>query len=73
MRAYTRHICANYTLASISVAAVAPGDYADAYFSLKQSLETLFGRAVDLVTAPSVVNPYLRDSINATRQPLYAA
>ena len=57
----------------VEFAAVAPGDYADAYFSLKQALETLFGRAVDLVTAPSVVNPYLRDSINATRQPLYAA
>jgi len=57
----------------VEFAAVAPGDYADAYFSLKEALETLFGRAVDLVTAPSVVNPYLRDSIEATRQPLYAA
>lgn len=53
--------------------ALPPAQYADAYFSLKDALEALFGRPVDLVTAPSVVNPYFRKSIEATQQPLYAA
>ena len=53
--------------------ALPPAQYADAYFSLKDALEALFGQPVDLVTAPSVVNPYFRQSIEATYLPLYAA
>ncbi len=50
-----------------------PGDYADAYFSLKQSLEALFGRDVDLVTAVALQNPYFRRAVDAHRQTLFAA
>lgn len=53
--------------------AMPPVQYADAYFSLKEALENLFGKPVDLITASSVVNPYLRDSIEKTRERLYAA
>ncbi len=42
-----------------------PAEYADAFFTLKESLESLFGRSVDLVTAASLRNPYFRDRINA--------
>lgn len=49
-----------------------PKAYADAYFTLKESLERLFGRPVDLVTAPSVANPYFRQRIDAERQSVYA-
>ncbi len=49
-----------------------PADYAQAYFSLKEGLESLFGRSVDLVTGSSLANPYFRDRIDAERQTLYA-
>jgi len=45
--------------------------YADAYFGLHESLITLFGRAVDLVTEPSLENPYLRRQLEAQRQRLF--
>lgn len=50
-----------------------PVAYADAYFGLKEGLEELFGRPVDLVTAESVVNPYLGASIAARSETVYAA
>jgi predicted nucleotidyltransferase len=49
-----------------------PAKYADAYFALKESLETLFGRPVDLITETSLENPYFRDRVQAERQPAYA-
>jgi len=49
-----------------------PAQYALAYFALKESLEALFRRPVDLLTAGSLDNPYLRERINAQRQPVYA-
>ena len=49
-----------------------PAAYAEAYFALKEGLEALFGRPVDLVTTSSLVNPYFRDRIAAERQPVYA-
>ena len=51
----------------------APGAYADAWFGLRESLEALLGRPVDLVTEGSVTNPYLRADIERTRQRLYGA
>jgi predicted nucleotidyltransferase len=47
--------------------------YADQYFGLLESLGQLFGRHVDLVTAPAVKNPYFRRSVEATKELLYAA
>lgn len=51
---------------------VPPADYAQAYFVLKDGLEALFGRPIDLVTNSSLANPYFRDRINAERQTMYA-
>ncbi len=48
-------------------------DYFGAYFSLKEGLEDLLGRPVDLVMRGSIVNPYFRESIERTQEPLYAA
>lgn len=50
-----------------------PGGYADAFFGLKQGLERLFDRPVDLLTDASLVNPYLRQRINAERVAVYDA
>lgn len=49
-----------------------PASYADAYFSLKESLESLFGRPVDLVTEANLENPYFRNRVYAERQSVYA-
>lgn len=48
-----------------------PG-YADRYFGLLESLETLFGRPVDLVVASAIKNPYFRQSVDQTKALLYA-
>ena len=48
-------------------------DYFGAYFGLKEGLESIFGRSVDVVTARSVQNPYFRDRVMRTRENLYAA
>jgi predicted nucleotidyltransferase len=45
----------------------------DRYFGLKESLEALYGRRVDLVTAGSLRNPYFIEAVNASRQLVYAA
>jgi predicted nucleotidyltransferase len=51
---------------------VPPAAYAKAYFALKDGLESLFGRPVDLVTGSSLANPYFRERILAERQTVYA-
>jgi predicted nucleotidyltransferase len=43
----------------------------DTYFGLKEELEALFGRKVDQVELSAVRNPYLRASIEASREPLF--
>lgn len=50
-----------------------PISYADAYFGLREVLETLSGRPVDLLTEPALENPYLRERIFAERRSLYSA
>ena len=46
-------------------------DYADNYFDLKYSLEDLFNRNVDLLEDKAINNPYLRQSIDLTKQLIY--
>ena len=47
--------------------------YPDAYFGLKEDLEALLGRHVDLVMINAVRNPYFREELEETRVQLYAA
>lgn len=42
------------------------------YFGLKEALEALFGRKVDLVMVGALENPYFIESVNKTRQAVYA-
>ena len=49
-----------------------PTQYAQAYFALKEGLERLFGRPVDLVTENNLGNPYFRQRVQSERQNLYA-
>ena len=46
-------------------------DYADNYFDLKFSLENIFKRNVDLLEDKAINNPYLRQSIDSTKQLIY--
>lgn len=43
------------------------------YFDLLQDLEQLFKRSVDLVMDNAISNPYVRESIDEDRLPLYEA
>ena len=51
----------------------APQHPFDAYFGLKEALEALLGRPVDLVEAGAVRNPYLKASIEGSREPVFEA
>lgn len=57
----------------VAFAPTTRNDAFDRYFGLKEALEQLFGRRVDLITEPSIRNPYLRREIDATCQPIYGA
>ncbi len=48
-------------------------EYADAYFGLREDLEALFQRPVDLVVATAIQNPYFRQAVDSTRTLVYAA
>ena len=45
----------------------------DNYFGLREGLEALLGRKIDLVTDGQLRNPYLASEIEATRRVLYSA
>jgi hypothetical protein len=50
-----------------------PAEYAAAYFALREQLEALFARPVDLVTPPGLQNPYFRQRVEQEKTLLYAA
>jgi hypothetical protein len=56
----------------VELDAAPPARYASAYFALKEGLEKLFGRPVDLVTESGLGNPYFRQRVHAERRNLYA-
>lgn len=43
------------------------------YFGLKEALEALYCRPVDLLIPQAMVNPYFIEAVNNTRQLVYAA
>lgn len=43
------------------------------YFGLKESLEALFGRNVDLIEPGAMRNPYLKASVERSREPVFEA
>lgn len=49
------------------------GGYANAYFGLAEDLELLFERPVDLIVDSAITNPYFRQTVDSTRQLLYAS
>jgi hypothetical protein len=53
--------------------ALTAAERAGAFFGLKEDLELMFARPVDLVTIASLTNPYFRESILEELHPLYVA
>ena len=45
----------------------------DRYFDLKESLEMLLAKQVDLICENQITNPYLQATIDKTKQLIYAA
>ena len=43
------------------------------YFELKERLESLFGRKVDVIQKNAVKNPYVRETIARDRIPVYGS
>ena len=43
------------------------------YFGLKESLEALFGRSVDLIEPSAIRNPYFKESVERSREPIFEA
>lgn len=50
---------------------VAPEDYADNYFDLKDALSDIFRREVDLLEDKGIRNPILRRNIDRSKQLIY--
>ncbi len=50
-----------------------PGEHADAYFGLLEALQDMFGRHIDLVMTRAIKNPYFLESVNKSREVIYAA
>jgi len=46
-------------------------DYADNYFNLKDGLENLFNRPVDLLEERAIKNPILKQSIDTSKVLIY--
>jgi predicted nucleotidyltransferase len=49
-----------------------PSGLFERHFGLKESLEALYGRPVDLVTASALENPFFRARVEAERRPVHA-
>lgn len=49
-----------------------PARLFDRYFGLKEDLQHLFGRDVDLLMENGIKNPYFAKSVNENRSSLYA-
>lgn len=49
------------------------GDLFNRYFTLKERLEALFDRPVDVVTASAIRNPYFKTAVERSRVNVYAA
>jgi len=50
---------------------IPPEDYADTYFTLCEQFEMLFNSKVDLLTEPSLSNPFFIQSIEKNKTLIY--
>jgi uncharacterized protein len=50
-----------------------PTQHAKHYFNLLEALQDIFQRQIDLVEFKAIENPYLLETINKSRESIYAA
>ena len=50
-----------------------PAEYATVYFALREELERLFAKPIDIITPPGLANPYFRQRVEQEKTLLYAA
>lgn len=50
---------------------ISSADYADNYYDLKFSIESIFNKKVDLLEEKAIKNPYFLEAINDKKQILY--
>ena len=50
---------------------LSPAEYADAWFGLREALERIMDRPVDLLTEAALENPHLRRRVEAERQTVF--
>jgi uncharacterized protein len=55
----------------VDFANVGLNEYADNYFDMKQQLEKIFNRSVDLLEEKAIRNPYLRQEIEKEKRLIY--
>lgn len=55
----------------VSFRDVSPDNYFDNYFDLKLMLENILQRPVDLLESKALQNPYLKKSIEQSKQLVY--
>ena len=48
------------------------GNLFNRYFELKERLQHLFEREIDIVVEKAINNPYFKESLEITRMPIYA-
>jgi len=48
------------------------GNLFNRYFELKERLQHLFEREIDIVVEKAIDNPYFKESLERTRMPIYA-
>ena len=58
---------------AVEFAPMSPGEHSDSYFGLKEALEELFQRPVDLVEYGPIRNPYFRRALEESQIMLYEA
>jgi predicted nucleotidyltransferase len=56
----------------VKFGAVPPEDYADNFFDFRDALAALFQRKIDLVEVQTLKNPYFKQVVEKTKQPIYA-
>lgn len=49
------------------------GELFDRYFELKERLEELLGKAIDLVVEDAITNPYFKLEVERSKRNIYAA
>lgn len=59
-------LAVNFKLTEIS-------NYADNYFALKDSLQKILHRSVDLIEMQSIKNPYFKQSLDTSKQIIYGS